>query len=143
MINISHALQCCLSRLNGMVLPKKITSNESDLLFGELILFWQDPESNSFPSEDWFDAVWISDPRQRARVTEIFSLLVEELDEKLTELDIKKFVWDFYYDKATYSGGFLCLSKAETPKRNQNTVLRFNSENLNGLPVCPQHHLQL
>lgn len=72
--------------------------------------------------------IWVTDPRHRAKITEIFSFLVEALEEELDELSIKTFVRDRFYDKAVYSGGFLCLSKAATPKRTQNTVLRFNSE---------------
>lgn len=97
-----------------MVLPKKITAYQSDLLMDELLICWRDQvfEDIAFPSDQWLDDIWVYEPYRRDKIRRIFSDLITAFDDELKNIEAVETVRFFGYDKITYRAGSLCVSKA-------------------------------
>lgn len=92
-----------------MVLPKAISQFQNDNLMQELLDHYLSEEKTLFPSDDWFDELWIHEPSRREKLRQIFSYLVEELDARVNEVSSLDFLRACGYVKAIYRNQSICL----------------------------------
>lgn len=94
------------------MLPKAITEFDFQNLIQELFEHYTSEQPSLFPSDEWFDEVWIHVPAQRQRLREIFSCLVEDLDSQVNEVTSLEALRAFGYKKAIYRNQSVCLMQA-------------------------------
>ena len=95
-----------------MVLPKAIGLRDSDRLLDELLYAWKhNDEEIAFPSDEWFDELWIHVPSQRSKMRDILSDLMGHVDEYLQEQHAREYICHNDYDKISFSDGYLCIHK--------------------------------
>lgn len=92
-----------------MVLPKAISEFDFQNLIQELFEHYTSEEPLAFPSDEWFDEVWIHTPAQRQRLREVFSCLLEELDARVNEVTSLESLRVLGYKKAIYRNHSVCL----------------------------------
>jgi hypothetical protein len=95
-----------------MVLPKAIGPQDSDRLLGELLCAWKNNEEElAYPSDDWFDELWIYEPARRAKIRGIMSKLMNFVNDYLVEMEVDDYIRMNDYSKISYNKGYICIEK--------------------------------
>lgn len=95
-----------------MVLPKAIGPQDSDRLLGELLCAWKNNEEElAYPSDDWFDELWIYEPSRRAKIRGIMSKLMNFVNDYLVEMEVDGYIRMNDYSKISYNKGYICIEK--------------------------------
>lgn len=110
-----------------MTLPKNIDKSDFDLLIQEAFECWLEEGNRAFPSEEWFDNVWIHDPQMRDRLTRLFSDILVEFNEGIEKLEASDAIRTLGYDKISYCGETVCIEKRLNAMRIEPLDIRIFS----------------